>query len=148
MIIKGRYKDDSKCDLDGIIFDHWQIWDGITTYWLDEPQHKPKSPEEYKKVKLAFETYGENVVLSIYEFDELYIMNNDGKTIETLRSISRERRFGKAEDNSETRSFESLCEPIVDYLRKSKNPHTKVMVTDAQAILLQDEMGVPYPIQD
>ena len=43
---------------------------------------------------------------------------------------------------------ETLCWPIVEYLRKNHNPHTKVLITDDYATLLTGELGVPFQLKD
>lgn len=44
--------------------------------------------------------------------------------------------------------FEKACEPVVRFLKKYGNPHSKVLITDINAVLLSGEIGVPYPEKD
>lgn len=38
--------------------------------------------------------------------------------------------------------------PLVQYLRENYHPHTAVIVTDEQVSVLEDVIGVPFPIED
>lgn len=44
--------------------------------------------------------------------------------------------------------LKQLAAPLVDYLRKKHHPHTAIVVTDDRAVLLEEMMGVPFPIED
>lgn len=83
MIIKGRYKT-TKEDK----FDRWVTYDNVKNYHADYRIEKPKTEEEYLENQISFDLKdGTTIVWSVYHFDELYVMNDDGRTFETLRCI-------------------------------------------------------------
>lgn len=42
------------------------------------------------------------------------------------------------------KEFEEVCKPVVDYLINNHNPHCKVIITDTNAILVEDKIGIPF----
>jgi len=40
--------------------------------------------------------------------------------------------------------FEIICKPVVEFLRKNYNPHSRVIISDDRAELLSGEIGIPY----
>lgn len=48
----------------------------------------------------------------------------------------------------EIKNLESVCNPVVDYLKKYCNPYCTVIITDSQIKLVRDEIGIPVEIGD
>lgn len=44
--------------------------------------------------------------------------------------------------------LEKLAKPLVDYLRNNYNPHTTIVITDERVVVVEDVMGIPFPIGD
>ena len=92
MIIKarrGKINHSGLCEVGtekSISFEHWQVWDCVGTYHLNIPIN-PKTSIDNTTTTISFNSSMGDITLFVYDFEEFYIMNNDGKTIETLRNI-------------------------------------------------------------
>lgn len=45
-------------------------------------------------------------------------------------------------------NLEQLAAPLVEYLRKNFHPHTAIVVTDERVVVVEDVLGIPFPIED
>lgn len=44
--------------------------------------------------------------------------------------------------------FQELTKPLVEWLQKNGNPHQTIVITQIQAKLVSDELGVPFNVSD
>ena len=51
-------------------------------------------------------------------------------------------------DDSRIDEFSRVCEPVINFIRKYGNPHSKIVITNHNAEMLSGEMGIPYPEKD
>ena len=51
-----------------------------------------------------------------------------------------------SEDDS--KEFEDLCRPLVEYLQKKYHPHAWIIIQWDRATLTQDLCGVPFQVPD
>ena len=63
---------------------NWLVFDDIKNYRIGHNTELASLVYE-----LSFKFDGNDVVLNLMEYDKAFIMNNDGKTIDTLRNIDR-----------------------------------------------------------
>lgn len=42
------------------------------------------------------------------------------------------------------KGFEEICKPVVDYIRNNYHPNCKVIITDTNAVLVEDKIGVAF----
>lgn len=57
------------------------VFEGVTNYRETQLFGEPKT------VILSFEFQGEQCLLDLMEYEQAYVMNDGGKTIETLRNV-------------------------------------------------------------
>ena len=46
--------------------------------------------------------------------------------------------------NAENEEFYKLCKPLVEYLKEKHYPHCKIIITDSEAVLVEDSIGVIF----
>lgn len=44
--------------------------------------------------------------------------------------------------------LEHLARPLVEYLRENHHPHTSIVVTDERVVVIEDVLGIPFPVED
>lgn len=49
---------------------------------------------------------------------------------------------------NDTDKLEQLAKPLAEYLRKNHHPHTAIVVTDERVVVVEDVLGIPFPIED
>lgn len=54
----------------------------------------------------------------------------------------------KNEFEIETKEFEEVCKPVIEFLRKYYNPMCTAVITDGFSKIVSSEMGIPNEVQD
>lgn len=44
--------------------------------------------------------------------------------------------------------FKELCKPLNDWLQKNYNPHTKIIIENGHAEIVEGLIGVPFEVLD
>ena len=88
MIIKGMQNGkELPTTKGGLLCDRWEIYDNAYGYTEYKPKDSKTSDELRDNWEISF-YYGDEIfTLKPMDYDKLFIMNDNGKTIETLRNI-------------------------------------------------------------
>lgn len=44
--------------------------------------------------------------------------------------------------------LEEIAQPLIAYLIKNHHPHTAIVVTEERVVVVEDVLGIPFPIED
>lgn len=56
--------------------------------------------------------------------------------------------WDKATFDRKLDEFEEVCRPVVKYIQTKHDPHTRIIIDWASAVLVSEEMGTPFEVPD
>lgn len=58
------------------------------------------------------------------------------------------RQMSEYQKNSKLVEFKELTKPLVEWLQRNGNPHQTIVITQIQAKLVSDVLGIPFNVSD